>query len=387
MTLQPRGAVHRGAAQHHHQERVVLELGLPPQRIAGGEHPLGQQRQHGDHHRRGQRQEAEHGEQADHGPGLDPRRDEDVQRVQRVGDHVEQGAAQRGSELAVGPVEGGGAAERRDQQVGGRPGRGHAAHHEGQAGPDPGTPAGQHQVPAEARDEQAHVLLDQQQRRGRQDHVPALPRVETFHHHRGEHGDERDLVEIEDDRFHDRQRQGVGHADEVRGPRSELAPGINPQRRDGQGEQHALGGQQGGRAVVDPVQRGEQRQDRRPVVGQQQEVGALPVRDAAGDRDRRRQVRVAADPLIEDDEVERAGQEAPEEVERVQAVDEGGRDGERADLDAGAAPQRPQPTGADGRPVGRAGGGRRPKGGLGGWVPPGAGGSGGSSPRASTPHR
>ena len=189
---------------------------------------------------------------------------------------------------------------------------------------------------------------------------PGQAPVEALYHHRGEHGDEGDLVEVEDDRLHDRKRQGVGHADEIRGPRSELAPGVGPQRRDGQGEQHALGDQQGGRAVVDPVQRGEQRQRRRPVVGQQHEVRALPVGDAAGDRDRRPQVRVAADPLIEDDQVERAGQEAAEEVQRVQAVDEGGRDGERADLDAGAAPQRPQPTGADGRPVGRAGGGRRP---------------------------
>ena len=277
-----------------------------------------------------------------------------------MGDHVEQGAAQRGPELAVGPVEAGRAAERRDQQVGGRPGRRDASHHEGQAGPDLRTPPGQQQVPAEARHEQPHVLLDQQQRHGGEDALPALPGVEALYHHRGEHGDEGDLVEVEDDRLHDRKRQGVGHADEIRGPRSELAPCVGPQRRDGQGEQHALGDQQGGRAVVDPVQRGEQRQRRRPVVGQQHEVRALPVGDAAGDRDRRPQVRVAADPLIEDDQVEGAGQEAAEEVQRVQAVDEGGRDGEHADLDAGAAPQRPQPTGADGRPAGRAGGGRRP---------------------------
>ena len=191
--------------------------------------------------------------------------------------------------------------------------------------------------------------------------VPALPRIEALDHHRGQHGDEGDLVEVEDDGFHDRQRQGVGHADEVRGPRSDLASGVGPQRRDGQGEQHALGDQQGGRAVVDPVQRGEQRQHRRPVVGQQHEVRALPVRDAAGDRDRRRQVGVAADPLIEDDQVERAGQEAAEEVERVQAVDEGGRDGERAHLDRGTPPEFPQPPGTRGRPVSRAGGGRRPR--------------------------
>jgi hypothetical protein len=89
--LQPGRAVHRGAAQHHHQERVVLELGLPPQRVARGEHPLGQQRQHGHDHRRGERQEAEHRQQPDHGPGLDPRGDEHVQRVQRMGEHVEQG--------------------------------------------------------------------------------------------------------------------------------------------------------------------------------------------------------------------------------------------------------------------------------------------------------
>src|SRR6266516_3229112 len=119
-------------------------------------------------------------------------------------------------------------------------------------------------------------------------------------------------------------------------------------------------------------------------------MGALPVRDTAGDRYRRPQVRVAADPLIEDDQVERAGQEAAEEVERVQAVDEGGGGGKDADLDRGAPPESSQPPWTCGRPVRRTGCGRcarRPKGGLGGWVPPGSGGSGGSPPRASTTHR
>ena len=340
--LQPRGTVHCGTAQHHHHERVVLELRLPPQRIARGEHPLGQQRQHRDHHRRGERQEAEGREQPDHGPGLHPRGDEHAQRVQRMGDHAYQRAAQRGPELVVRPVEGGRPAERRDQQVGSRPGRGQPAHDKGQAGP---TAPGQQQVAAEARDEQAHVLLDQQQRHGGEDSVPAPPGVEPLHHHRGQHRDERDLVEVEDDGFHDRQRQGVGDTYEVGGPRAELAPGVGPQRRDGQREQHPLGHQQGGRAVVDPVQRGEQREDRRPVVGQQQEVCADPVGHAARDRGGRLEVRVPADPLVEDDQVERAGQEAPEQDERIQAVDQGGRRGQRPHLDPAVAPELPEPSG------------------------------------------
>ena len=188
--------------------------------------------------------------------------------------------------------------------------------------------------------------------------MPAPLRVEPLHHHRGQHRDERDLVKVEDDGFHDRQRQGVGDTDEVRGPRAELAPGVGPQRRDGQREQHPLGHQQGGRAVVDPVQRGEQRQDRRPVVGQQQEVRAHPVGHAASDRDRGVEMRVTADALVEDDQVERAGQEAAEQDEGVQAVDQGGRRGERAHLDAGAIPEPPEPPGTAGRPVSRAGGGR-----------------------------
>src|SRR5438045_2195553 len=85
---------------------------------------------------------------------------------------------------------------------------------------------------------------------------------------------------------------------------------------------------------------------------------ALPVRDAAGDRHRRPQVGVAADPLIEDDQVERAGQEAAQEIERVQAVDEGGGDGERSHLDRGTPPEFPQPPWTCARPVSRAGGGR-----------------------------
>src|SRR6185312_2062963 len=100
------------------------------------------------------------------------------------------------------------------------------------------------------------------------------------------------------------------------------------------------------------------------MVGQQQEMRALPVRDAAGDRYRRGQVGVAADPLIEDDQVERAGQEAAQEVERVQAVDEGGGGGERSHLDRGTPPEFPQPPWTCGRPVIRAGGGRSAGGGL-----------------------
>ena len=58
--------------------------------------------------------------------------------------------------------------------------------------------------------------------------MPPFARIETLHHDGGQHGNEGDLVEVEDDRFHDRKRQGVGHADEIRGPRSELAPGVGP---------------------------------------------------------------------------------------------------------------------------------------------------------------
>ena len=257
--LQPGRAIDRGAGQHHDQERVVLELRLPPQRIAGRQHPLGQQRQHRDHHRGGERQEAERREQADHGAVLHPRGDEHVERVQRVGEDVQRGAAERGPELAVGPVEGRRPAERGNQHARRHPGRGQPADNERQAGPPP---PGEKQVPAEPRNEQPHVLLDQEQHDGGQDPVPAPVGVKALHHDGGQHGDEGGLVEVEDDRGHDREGQGVRDGYQVRRRLAEPPPCVEPQRRDGKGEQHALRDEQGRGAVVDPVQRGEQRQDR-----------------------------------------------------------------------------------------------------------------------------
>jgi hypothetical protein len=60
------------------------------------------------------------------------------------------------------------------------------------------------------------------------------------------------------------------------------------------------------------------------VVGQQHEVGGAAVGHPAGDRDRRAKVGVTPDALVEDDQIERGGQEPAEPDQRVGHVDQGG---------------------------------------------------------------
>src|SRR5712671_45541 len=84
---------------------------------------------------------------------------------------------------------------------------------------------------------------------------------------------------------------------------------------------------------------------------------ALPVGHAPGDRDRGVKMRVAADALVEDDQVERAGQEAAEQDQRVRAIHQGGRHGDRGHLEAGAIQVPLGTSGFRVRPVSRAGGG------------------------------
>ena len=131
--VEPGGAVRGGADQHHHEEGVVVEGGLPPVGCRVGQHALEQERDRRDRDRGQQREEAERPEQPEHGVELDLRRDEQLQSASRMGDHVPRGLRHIVTEGRVRPVEVGAPAERRDQHVGRDPRVRDPAHDQDQA--------------------------------------------------------------------------------------------------------------------------------------------------------------------------------------------------------------------------------------------------------------
>ncbi len=173
------------------------------------------------------------------------------------------------AERSVCPVIVGPAAHGRDEDVRSHYGVGQANQDEGE--PDQHLPPHHllpvhHEVDADPGHQEAHVLLNQEQC-GQCDQRSAQPaRLQPLQCHRDQHGGERHFVEVEAERRGDRPAQRVRGGNQVGGQgglpaTAEGPPGEQPQRRYGQREQHRLGHQKGFRAAVDPVQRGECRQE------------------------------------------------------------------------------------------------------------------------------
>ena len=308
--VKPGGPVRGGADQNDHEEGVVVEGGLPPVRRRVGEHALEQERDRRDRDRGQQREEAERPEQPEHGVELDPRRDEQLQGAGRMGDHVPRGLRHIAAEGRVRPVEVGLSAERRDQDVGRDPRVRDPAHDQKQAHqPLPGhDPVRHRQVGPDPGDEQAHILLHQEQQPER-DQRPAQPaRLESLQRHSHQHRRERDLMKLEDQRRGERPAHRVGHGNEVRGhdrlpPAAERPAGEHPDRGNGQREQHRLRHEQGDRGVEDPVHRRERRENWRPMVAEQGVVGAEPQVVADERRYPEMEVRIRAHGLVKDQQV------------------------------------------------------------------------------------
>ena len=269
-----------------------------------------------------------------------------------IGEHRVQDSQHVRTEMVVRPEGRGIPAGRRDQDPADHRDDGQTTGDEGRAHP----PTSRHQqIAPEPRHQQPHVLLDQQQGKRRERAVQHPAAVEAFDHHGGQQGYERHLVEVEAGGLGDSGGGRVGHRDEVGGHRTEPAPREHPQRRDRQGEQHGLGHDQGGRRVVDPVERRQHRQDGREVVGQLEEVQPLPVERADGWRGRRTEPRVPAYGLVEDHQVERGRAKVAELEETHDGVRDGGERRDRGDP-AVVRPEPREPEPGRREPVRGAGG-------------------------------
>ena len=232
------------------------------------------------------------------------------------------------AERVVRPVVAGPPPEGRDKDIGGQPGIRHPANDEsegddalsahqlrprdGEVDPDPG-------------DQQPHVLLDQEQGPQGDQRGPQPPGLQTLERHRDQHGGERDLMEVEGGGRGDRPAQHVRHGNEIRGggrppPATEGPAGEQPERREREREEHGLRHEESRRAAVDPVQRGQRREDRRPVIAEDGEVRAEPVVQALDDRDPGVEVGVRPDGLIEDHEVVGRGLEGVVQDQREHGV-------------------------------------------------------------------
>ncbi len=163
------------------------------------------------------------------------------------------------------------AAERRSQHHGGQQGGGDpSGDHRGREQPLPWQVAARNEQPqAESGDQQAHVLLDQQQGGRSEQRRPQPAGLHALEERRGERGHERNLVEAEGGRLGHRPAQRVCASGEVPGRRSDTGGRVargepareHPDQGNGGRERDALYNQERLRAVVEPVERAQGRDD------------------------------------------------------------------------------------------------------------------------------
>ena len=170
------------------------------------------------------------------------------QRAGWVGDQVLCRLTGVAAEGGVGPVVVGTASESRDQHIGRQHGVRDPRRDERHGDePLPGHQArARHgEVEADPGDQQAHVFLDQEQGRQRDQRGPQPTCLQALQRDRGQYRGERDLMEVEVERRRDRPAEQVRHRNQVGGyyrpvPAAERPAGEHPQRRDRQREENGL---------------------------------------------------------------------------------------------------------------------------------------------------